>query len=90
MTVLSELQPTVHMNYHALVSALKTRFEPDNQSQLYRAQLKSRIQGSNETSDELGQDNIKLTRMANPSANSELREILDIRIVLWTLLTTGK
>ena len=76
VTVLSELQPTERMNYHALVSALKARFEPDNQSQLYWAQLKSRIRGSNESLAELAQDIRKLTRMANPSANSELREIL--------------
>ena len=64
------------MNYHVLVSTLKARFEPDNQSQLYRPQLKSRILVSHESLAEVAKDIRRLTRMANSSANSEFHEIL--------------
>ena len=62
VAILSDLQPSERWNYGQLFFALKTRFEPDNQTQLYRAQLKTRIRRNNETLPELPQDIRKLVR----------------------------
>ena len=59
-----------------MVLALKTRFEPDNQNQLYIAQLKSRLRHSNEALPALAQDIRKLVRLSNPSSTVDLRESL--------------
>ena len=76
VAILSDLQPSERRNYGQLVFALKTRFEPDNQTQLYRAQLKTRIRRNNETLPELAQDIRKLVRLSNPVATSDIRESL--------------
>ena len=76
VSVLSDLQPAERRSYDALVLALKTRIEPDNQNQLYRAQLKSHLRHSNESLPSLAQDIRKLVRLSNPSSTVDLRESL--------------
>ena len=74
VAVLSDLQFHQRRDYGVLVAALIARLEPDNQTQLHRAQLKSRLRKSNEPLPELAQDIRKLVRIANPQLPGELRE----------------
>lgn len=63
-------------DYHRLVKALTERFEPENQCELYKAQIKQRIRKRDEPLTELAQDIKRLTRMAYPSAFLDLRDTL--------------
>ena len=56
VAVLSDLQPYERIHYPTLVRALMNRFEPINQNQLYKAQLRSRCRKSGESIPELTQD----------------------------------
>ena len=64
VAVLSDLQPYERIHYPTLVRALMNRFEPINQNQLYKAQLKSRSRKSGESIPELAQDISRLVRNA--------------------------
>ena len=74
--ILSDMRPELRTNYTYLVAALTSRFEPTNQTELYRAQMKSRLRRKSESVQELAQDVKRLVRMAYPSASLELREQL--------------
>ena len=74
--VLSDLSQEQRTNFDSLVSALAARFEPVQQSELYRAKIKSRIRHKGEPIVELAQDIRKLIRLAYPSATTEVREQL--------------
>ncbi len=74
--VLSDLRPEERKDYRSLVLALSSRFEPDNQAELHRAQLKNRVRNRGEALTELAQDIKRLTRMSYPQANAEIREQL--------------
>ena len=74
--VLSDLSPSQRRDYEVLTKALEERFEPVNQAELYRAQLKSRIRKSREALPEFAQDIKKLVRKAYPKATSDLRNKL--------------
>jgi hypothetical protein len=74
--VLSDLRPEYRVNYKHLVLALQSRFEPKNQEELYRAQIKSRIRKKGEALTELAQDIKRLIRLAYPEGWSEIRERL--------------
>lgn len=73
-TVLSDLRPEQRRDYNQLVSALTARFEPTNQTELYRAQIKSRLRKKAESVQELATDIKRLVRRAYPQATSELRD----------------
>ena len=72
VAVLSDLHERIH--YPTLVRPLQDRFEPENQAQLYKAQLKSRIRRSGEGIPELAQDINRLVRNAFVELPSTLRE----------------
>ena len=74
--LLSDLTPEIRQNYDRLVTTLTERFEPQNQCELYKAQLKQRIRKRDEGLPELAQDIKRLTRMAYPSAFIDLRDTL--------------
>jgi hypothetical protein len=74
--VLGDLRPDHRRSWTHLVSALTDRFEPDNQSELYRAQIKNRLRRRGEPLSELAQEIKRLIRKAYPSAPPELREQL--------------
>ena len=74
--VLGNLNSDQKINYQLLVKALQRRFDPQNQVQLYRVQLRCRRRMSNETLPELGQAIRRLTRQAYPGATSSLMESL--------------
>ncbi|KAH3819165.1 hypothetical protein DPMN_120898 [Dreissena polymorpha] len=60
----------------SLLQALEERFEPPNQTELYRVQLRDRRQKASETLGELGQDIRRLTNLAYPYAPTDLKETL--------------
>ena len=74
--LLSDMGPDVRYNYDQLVSTLTNRFEPENQCEIYKAQVKQRIRRKDEPLPELAQDIKKLMRMAYPSAVLDLRDTL--------------
>ena len=74
--VLGDLSQEQRTNFISLTSALAARFEPVQQSELYRAKLKSRVRRKGEPIVELAQDIRKLIRLAYPSATAEVREQL--------------
>ena len=76
VTILSDLQPSERRDYKELVFALKARFEPENQTQLYRALLKTRLRKTDESLPALAQDIRKLVRFSNPTAPADIRETL--------------
>ena len=59
-----------------LVRSLEERFSPSNQTELYRTQLRERLQKATESLPELGQDVRRLTNLAYPTAPNDVREIL--------------
>lgn len=75
-SVLTDLNPEMRVNYNCLVSALRSRFQPTNQAEMYRVQMKSKIRGRNEPIPVLGQSIKRLARLAYPSASPEVREQL--------------
>ena len=65
-SILSNLRPEQRRDYNHLVSVLKARFEPVNQTDLYRAQVKARLGNKSESVQELAQDIKRLIRRAYP------------------------
>ncbi|MEW8544990.1 MAG: hypothetical protein AB2693_15805 [Candidatus Thiodiazotropha sp.] len=74
--LLSDMGPDVRYNYDQLVSTLTNRFEPENQCEIYKAQVKQRLRRKDEPLPELAQDIKRLMRMAYPSAVLDLRDTL--------------
>ena len=63
-SVLSDLDADGRRNYHSLVAALTTRFEPANFSEVFRAELKYRVRNPGEKLCDLAQDIKRLVRKA--------------------------
>ena len=75
-SVLGDLDGARRRNYTALTAALGQRFGPENQTELFRVQLKNRVRKREETLPELAQAIRRLTRQAYPSADYQLQEAL--------------
>ena len=75
-SVLSDLSYSQRRDYYILVKSLEERFEPENQAELYRAQLKTRTRKKNEALTEYAQEVKKLVRKAYPKATADLRDKL--------------
>lgn len=75
-TVLSDISPEMRRDYTQLVNVLSSRFEPRNQSELYRAKMKNKMRKRNEKLEDLAQDIKSLARYAYPNVTSETREQL--------------
>ena len=76
VAILSDLGVQDREDYNCLVSALAARFEPTNQSEIFRSQVKSRVREKGESLPELAQDVKRLVRFAYPTAGVELRDQL--------------
>ena len=74
--ILTCLEPANRRSYDHLVQALLDRFEPENQTEVYRAQLKGRQRRKTESLPELAQEIGKLVRKAYPHAPPAVRETL--------------
>ena len=75
-SILTDLRPEMRVNFRQLTSALASRFQPENQAEMYRAQMKNKLRGRTEPIPVLGQDIKRLVRLAYPSAPREVREQL--------------
>lgn len=72
--VLGNPRETLQMNIKTLSNALEESFSTANQTELYRAQFIERRQQVSETIPQLGQDVRQLTRLAYPTAPSDVCE----------------
>ncbi|CAC5401811.1 unnamed protein product [Mytilus coruscus] len=75
-SILTDLRPEMRTNFIQLTTALASRFQPENQAEMYRAQMKSKICRRTEQIPVLGQDIKRLVRLAYPSAPIEIKEQL--------------
>ncbi|KAK3599669.1 hypothetical protein CHS0354_029130 [Potamilus streckersoni] len=95
--VLTELNPRKRQDFDFLVQILNIRFGSAELSEMYKANLQTRVKGKDESLSELAQSVRKLTRLAYPSADSDLLYILvidyfidsipdsEIRLRIWEL-----
>ncbi len=74
--VLSDLEPGQRYIYSVLVKALMARFEPEDQAELYRAQLRNRYRKPKEDLNTLSAEIKRLVRKAYPKAGLETKEKL--------------
>lgn len=74
--LLSDLAPYERTDFDILVTALKNRFEPDSQQDVYRFQLKQKLRQKGESLPDLAHEIKKLVRKANPTATALMRESL--------------
>ncbi len=75
-SVLSDLTPEERRDFISLVKVLTWRFEPDNLSEIYRAQLKGRERHKDEALPVLCHDLKKLVRKAHPGAPPTFRDTI--------------
>ena len=73
---LSDLKPQERKNYSSIVTALTSRFEPEDQSELFRSELKSRFRRKDEPLTEFAQDVKRLVRLAYPNTDIDVRDTL--------------
>ncbi|VDI23612.1 Hypothetical predicted protein [Mytilus galloprovincialis] len=59
---LSDLRPDLRRRYAHLVAALTSRFQPSNQAELYRAQMKGKSRNKDQPLPELAKDIKRVTR----------------------------
>ena len=72
--VLSDLPADQRKHYTSLVNRLTARFEPENQSDIYRARLKTRIRKKDEDLGTLAQEISRLVRKAYPLVSIEMQD----------------
>ena len=75
-SVLTDLDADRRTDYQALVTALTARFEPDDQADVYLAQIRTCSRKKSESLPELGQEMKRLARLALPTATTSIREWL--------------
>ena len=75
--VLSDLPADQRKHYTSLVNRLTARFEPENQSEIYRARLKTGISKKDEDLGTLAQEISRLVRKAYPSVSIEMQDRFD-------------
>jgi hypothetical protein len=74
LSVLSDVSPDMRRNYQRLIDILGSRFEPRNQSELYRAKIKNKVRKRGEKLEELAHDIKSLAKYAYPNVTPETRE----------------
>ncbi|KAK3106230.1 hypothetical protein FSP39_015710 [Pinctada imbricata] len=74
--VLGNLSAATQMDYDQLVTALNDRFAPPDQMELYRIQLRERRQKASESLPELAQHVRRLTNLAYPTVQADVKETL--------------
>ncbi|CAG2192882.1 unnamed protein product [Mytilus edulis] len=75
-SIFTNLIPEMRTNFVQLTAALASRFQSENQAEMYRAEMKSKIRGRTEQIPVLDQDIKRLVRLAYPSAPMEVNELL--------------
>ncbi|CAC5364493.1 unnamed protein product [Mytilus coruscus] len=74
--ILNELNEFKRRDFDSLVDALHNRFGSVHRSEIFRAQLQTRVRKDNESLSALSQDIKKMTRCAYPGAPSSVTDIL--------------
>ncbi|VDI54332.1 Hypothetical predicted protein [Mytilus galloprovincialis] len=74
--ILNEITDGELHNFECLVNALKSRFGSINRSEVFRAELQTRVRFKNESLPELAQAIKKLTRRAYPGTSPLVRDTL--------------
>lgn len=74
--ILADIGVQSRRDYYMLVAALKTRFCPSNQHEVFRIQLKNRRRRKDEPIPELGQAIKRLIRQAYPTASTDVQAAL--------------
>ena len=77
-SILSDLLPEHRKSFPHLVESFTLRFEPDNQNEVYRAQLKTLVRKRDEDLGSLAQDIARLDRKAYPSTSLAARDKLTV------------
>ena len=73
---LGTLPENRRVDYIELVSALEKRFTPENQTELYRAQLRNITRGEKQSLPELGQEIRRLVQLAYPTVGENIVDVL--------------
>ena len=74
--IVTDIEPEKRLDYNRLLTALTSRFEPENQANMYKSQLNSLFRKPGQTLPELGQEIRRITRLAYPTAPIEIRDQL--------------
>lgn len=77
------------MDYKSLVDILNRRCGSVERAELFRAQLKTMVNGNNETIFELAQFVMKLTRQAYPTTDQSVLNILALEQITDALSDPG-
>ena len=75
-SVLNDLIPEDRYDYEKLDKALRERFGTEDQAELFKAKLRSRIKNKDESLQELAHDIRRLVRLAYPDAAMQMHEDL--------------
>jgi hypothetical protein len=75
-SVLNDMAPEDRYNYDKLDGALKERFGTDDQSELFKAKLRSRVKTKDESLQEMAHDVRRLVRLAYPNASMKTHDDL--------------
>ncbi|VDI66497.1 Hypothetical predicted protein [Mytilus galloprovincialis] len=76
--ILNEITDRERHDFECLVNALKNRFGSMNRSEIFRAELQTRVRMKNETLPELAQAIKKLTRRAYPDTTALVMDTLSL------------
>ena len=74
--LLRTLTPAKRLNYHELVTALGRRFNPENQTELFRAELRNCQRLASQSLPELAQEVRRLVHLAYPTASQDVMDVL--------------
>lgn len=83
--ILSDLTMEEQLDYRCLVKVLTDRFQPEDQAEIYKAQIKGRLRKKDETLPELAQEIKRLVRLAYPGAPHEIRQQLGLDYLIEAL-----
>ena len=73
---LSDLKPQERKNFKSIVTTLTSRSKPEDQSELFRSELRSRFRKKDEPLTEFAQDIKRLVRLACPNTDVDVRATL--------------
>jgi hypothetical protein len=78
-SILTDMDPTMHHDFSALIACLNQRFGPDNQSEMFWMMLNNRTRKPEETLPDLAHEVRQLVRLAHPNAQHQMLEELAMR-----------
>ncbi|CAG2186668.1 unnamed protein product [Mytilus edulis] len=79
LAAIGDINTNCPPSYSELINTLTRRFAPENQTELYKTQIDTRIRKRGESLPELAQDIKRLVRLAYPKAHQEVLDSLAYR-----------